>query len=86
MNVRYDAISSKYRPSNEFERSSKDANLLECISNYSAKGICWMNGSMKLTDEEKLEMIEDARNISRSKVFQAARITTQKGSLRVLSI
>ena len=40
-----------------------------------------MNGSMKLTDEEKLEMIEDARNISRSKVFQAARINTQKGSL-----
>jgi hypothetical protein len=40
-----------------------------------------MNGLMKLTDEEKLEMIEDAKNISRSKVFQAARITTQKGSL-----
>ncbi len=40
-----------------------------------------MNGSMKLTDEEKYEMIEDARNISRSKVFQAARITSQKGNL-----
>ena len=40
-----------------------------------------MNGSMKSTDEERLEMIEDARNISRSKVFQAARIITQKGSL-----
>ena len=40
-----------------------------------------MNGSMKLTDEERLEMIEDARNVSRSKVFQAARITTQKGNL-----
>ena len=40
-----------------------------------------MNGSLKLTDEEKLEMIEDARNISRSEVFQAARITTQEGSL-----
>ena len=40
-----------------------------------------MNGSMKLTDEEKLEMIEDARNISRSRAFQAARITTQEGSL-----
>ncbi len=40
-----------------------------------------MNGSMKFTDEERLEMIEDARNISRSKVFQAARINTQKGSL-----
>jgi hypothetical protein len=40
-----------------------------------------MNGSMKLTDEERLEMIEDARNIPRSKVFQAARMTAQKGSL-----
>ncbi len=40
-----------------------------------------MNGSMKLTDEERLEMIEDARNISRRKVFQAARMTAQKGSL-----
>jgi hypothetical protein len=36
---------------------------------------------MKLTDEEKLEMIEDARNISRSKPFQAARIIAQTGSL-----
>ena len=40
-----------------------------------------MNGSIKLSDEEKLEMIEDARNISRSRAFQAARITTQEGSL-----
>jgi hypothetical protein len=55
--------------------------LSESISNYSAKGIYWMNGSIKLTDEERLEMIEDARNISRSKVFQAARMTAQKGSL-----
>jgi len=40
-----------------------------------------MNGSIKLSDEERLEMIEDAGNIARSKVFQSARITTQKGSL-----
>ena len=40
-----------------------------------------MNGLIKLTDEEKLEMIEDASNILRSKVFQAARLTTQEGSL-----
>ncbi len=40
-----------------------------------------MNGSMKLSDEERLEMIEDARNVSRSKVFQAARVTAQNGSL-----
>ena len=40
-----------------------------------------MNGSIKLTDEERLEMIEDARNESRSKVFQTARMTAQKGSL-----
>jgi len=30
-----------------------------------------MKGSIKLSAEEKLEMIEDAKNISRSKVFQA---------------
>ena len=40
-----------------------------------------MNGSIKLTDEERSEMIEDARDVSRSKVFQAARMTAQKGSL-----
>ena len=36
---------------------------------------------VKISDEEKLEMIEDARNRSRSKAFQAARMTSQKGSL-----
>ena len=36
---------------------------------------------MKLTDEEKSEMIEDAKNISRSRVFKAARMITQQGSL-----
>jgi len=40
-----------------------------------------MNGSIKLTDEERLEMIEDARNVQRRKVFQEARIATQNGSL-----
>ncbi len=40
-----------------------------------------MSGLMKLTDEEKFEMIEDAGNISRSRAFQAARMTAQKGSL-----
>ena len=40
-----------------------------------------MNGSPKLTHKERLEMIEDARNTSRSEVFQAARMTAQKGSL-----
>ena len=40
-----------------------------------------MNGSMKLSDEEKLEMIEDARDSSRSRALRATRMTTQKGSL-----
>ena len=40
-----------------------------------------MNGSIKLTDEEKFEMIEDARNVTRSRVFQAARMTSEKGNL-----
>ena len=40
-----------------------------------------MSGLVKLTDEEKFEMIEDARNSSRSRAFQAARMTAQNGSL-----
>ena len=40
-----------------------------------------MSGSVKITDEEKFEMIEDARNSSRSRALQAARVTSQKGSL-----
>ena len=32
-------------------------------------------------NEEKLEMIEDARNISRSRAFQSARMTSHRGSL-----
>ena len=40
-----------------------------------------MNGSMKLTDDEKFEMMKDAKNISRRKAFQAARMNAQKGSL-----
>ena len=40
-----------------------------------------MNGSRKLTDEEKFEMIEDATDSSRSRAFQAARMTSQQGSL-----
>jgi hypothetical protein len=40
-----------------------------------------MSGLVKITDEEKFEMIEDARNSSRSRAFQAARVTAQKGSL-----
>ncbi len=40
-----------------------------------------MSGSAILTNEEKIEMIADARNSSRSRAFQAARMTAQKGSL-----
>jgi hypothetical protein len=40
-----------------------------------------MNGSIKLTNEEKLEMIEDAKSTSRKKAFQAAQITSQKGNI-----
>ena len=40
-----------------------------------------MSGLVKITDEEKSEMIEDARNSSRSRAFRAARVTAQKGSL-----
>ena len=40
-----------------------------------------MSGSVKLTSEEKFEMMDDARNISRRKVFQTASMTAQAGSL-----
>ena len=40
-----------------------------------------MNGSIKLTDEERLEMIEDARNVSGNRAFQESRMAAQKGSL-----
>ena len=36
-----------------------------------------MNNSVILLYEEKFEMIEDGKNISRRKVFQAARFSTQ---------
>jgi len=49
-----------------------------CVS---GKRTYWMNGSMKLTDQERFEMIEDARNISRIIVFQAPRTTSQKDNL-----
>jgi len=40
-----------------------------------------MNGSAKLSDEEKQEMLQDAKNSDRSKVFHSARIMSQHGSL-----
>ena len=40
-----------------------------------------MNGSVILSDDEKQEMIEDAKDIKRGKVFNAARYLSQEGSL-----
>ena len=40
-----------------------------------------MNGSVKLTNEEKHEMLEDAKNVTRGKLFQAMRITTQLSNI-----
>jgi len=40
-----------------------------------------MNGSRRLTNDEKQEMMEDARDKKRGKVFNAARILSQQGSL-----
>lgn len=40
-----------------------------------------MSGSMKLSEEEKQEMILDAKNGNRAKAFHSARILSQKGSL-----
>ena len=40
-----------------------------------------MNGSIKLSDDEKQEMIEDAEDIKRGKVYNSARILSQEGSI-----
>jgi len=40
-----------------------------------------MSGSIKLSEEEKQEMVLDAKNGNRAKAFHSARILSQKGSL-----
>jgi len=40
-----------------------------------------MNGSIRLHDDEKQEMMEDAKDKNRGKVFNAARRLSQQGSL-----
>ena len=40
-----------------------------------------MSGSKILSDEEKQEMLEDAKDSKRGEVFNAARLLSQKGSL-----
>ena len=40
-----------------------------------------MSGSVKLSEQEKQEMILDAKNGSRARAFHAARMQSQKGSL-----
>jgi len=40
-----------------------------------------MNGSVKLSDEEKSELLKDANDIARGKPFDAARLQASTGGL-----
>lgn len=40
-----------------------------------------MNGSKRLSDEEKREMLEDANDLERSRAFNSAKILSHQGSL-----
>jgi len=40
-----------------------------------------MSGSLILSDDEKQEMIEDAKDMQRGNVFNAARVLSQTGSI-----
>ncbi len=40
-----------------------------------------MSGSLILSDDEKQEMIEDAKDMQRGNVFNAARVLSQIGSI-----
>jgi len=40
-----------------------------------------MNGSAVLSEEEKREMLQDARDLERGKAFLATRINSQQGSI-----
>lgn len=40
-----------------------------------------MNGSSVLSEKEKREMLQDAKDLKRGQAFLAARLTSQKGSI-----
>jgi len=40
-----------------------------------------MNGSVKLSIEEKYELLEDAKDLIRGKTFDAARLQASKGGI-----
>ena len=40
-----------------------------------------MNGSVKLSSEEKYELLEDANDIGRGKAFDAARLQASEGGI-----
>jgi len=40
-----------------------------------------MSGSIKLSEEEREEMIRDAKDVERGKAFHSARVLSQKGNL-----
>jgi hypothetical protein len=48
---------------------------------YSRKRIFWMSSSVRLTEEEKMEMLADARDPARRAAFAAAQGVSHRGTL-----
>ena len=53
----------------------------ENISGYLIRRLYWMSGSGVLSEEEKQEMLQDAKDLRRKDSFLAARLKSQQGTI-----